>query len=139
MNLVRLFLAGLLVLTTFGCGSRSQSEYVPASTQARSALEAALNAWKSGKPYETVADHKPPVQTFDARWQAGAKLESFEILKELDEPDKSAPKKFVVKEQLAGGKAGEESTFYVLGKDPLHVFREVDYFQASGLPGPPAK
>ncbi len=139
MNRVSLFLTSSLLLATLGCGSRSHTEYVPASTQARSALEAALNAWKSGKPYETVADHKPPVQMFDARWQAGTKLASFEIVKELDEPDKSAPKKFVVKEQLAGGKAGEESTFYVLGKDPLLVFREVDYLQASGVPGPPAK
>ena len=139
MSFFRLFSASLLLLTIFGCGSRTHTEYVPASTQARSALEAALNAWKSGKPYETVADHRPPVQTFDARWQAGAKLASFEIVKEFDEPDKSAPKKFVVKEQLAGGKAGEESIFYVLGKDPLLVFREVDYFQTSGVSGPPAK
>ena len=120
-----------LTLLVLGCGA-SDRKYIPSQSTARGALEAALKAWKSGAAHGTVKSFQVPVETFDARWQAGKKLEQFEILRE--EPSEG-PKTFVVKMKLADDKEEQEVTYLVLGKDPLLVFRKEDYNKASGVGG----
>ena len=128
-------LLGVVSLTLFllaiGCGE-SDRKYIPSQSTARGALEAALKAWKSGAAHGTVKSFQVPVDTFDARWQAGKKLEQFEILRE--EPSEG-PKTFVAKMKLADDKEEQEVTYLVLGKDPLLVFRKEDYNKASGMGG----
>jgi hypothetical protein len=129
----RLFDVTCLMLPFFvlGCGE-SDRKYIPSQSIARGALEAALSAWKSGEAHGTVKSYQVPVETFDARWQAGKKLKEFEILRE--EPS-DGPKTFVVRMTSSEDKEPQEVTYLVVGKDPLLVFRKEDYNKASGLGG----
>ena len=68
-----------------GCGS-SHARFTPTSGEARTSLEAALTAWRDGKPYGRV-EATPPVQVADSAWQAGQQVESFEIGEEKDDGD----------------------------------------------------
>ena len=126
--------AGLLlslVVVVGGCAKASQDKFIPQATSARAALETALKAWQSGAAYDTIKSATPTVQPFDARWQSGMKLKSFEIVREVPQ---DGPKKFEVRVELEGAEPATDM-FLVLGKDPLHVFREQDYQKASGVGG----
>src|SRR5271163_588386 len=90
----RAFAAALPFLAiSIGCDT-SQARYKPTSGEARSSLEAALTAWRDGKPYGSVAA-TPPIQVGDSSWQAGRQVESFEIGDEEDNGD--GTKQFNVK------------------------------------------
>ena len=119
----------LVAIAVSGCSSDRTDDYIPDSTDARTALEIALNAWQSGAPYEPITSSSPTLNVFDARWQAGQKLERFEILEEL--PEKERPE-FKVKMQLAG-KPEETLTYIIIGIDPLQIFRDADYQRATGM------
>ena len=120
-----------LVVVVCGCGRASQDSFIPPATSARSALETALKAWQSGAAYDTIKSATPAVQPFDARWQSGMKLKSFEIVREVPQ---EGPKKFEVRVELEGAEAVTD-IIWVVGKDPLHVFRDQDYQKASGVGG----
>lgn len=113
-----------------GCGGRSRSEYIPPAEKARNALRTALETWKSGSPHGTIASSSgPAINIFDARWQAGKKLETYEILDEVKNPDQP---QFNVKMKLAG--ESEETVLYlIIGIDPLNVFREEDYKKTQSM------
>ena len=123
-----LFLACLSV----GCSGLPEKKYVPNANTAREALDASLSHWKSGAKHGRVDSQKIPVDVFDARWQSGKKLESYEI---LDEEASDGPKIFVVKMKTSEDKEEKELKYYVVGKNPLLVFREQDYNKASGTGG----
>jgi hypothetical protein len=120
-----LLFAGLALA---GCG-RSESEYLPTASGAKEAVQKALDAWKSAKPYGTVPDAKPQISVFEARWQQGKQLESFEVGEPLAGEN---PPKVPVKMKLSG-EAEEIDHYVVVGIDPLNVFREADYTRASGM------
>lgn len=122
-----------LAVAVSGCGKASHDQFVPQATSARAALETALKAWQSGAAYDTIKSATPAVQPFDARWQSGAKLKSFEIVREMPQEGQE-PKKFEVRVELEGAESITDA-YLVLGKDPLHVFREQDYQKASGVGG----
>ncbi len=122
-------IGGLTVLLfTAGCGN-STARYIPAAAKARAALHTALETWKSGTAHGPIQTSKPAINVFDARWQAGKKLESFEILEEIT--GKEQPQ-FKVKLKLAGVEE-ETATYLVVGMDPLLVFRDADYRKATGM------
>ena len=122
-------LAGILALA--GCGS-SDSDYMPSSTAARAALEASLSKWQAGDSLAQISTGPVPVDTFDARWRDGNKLESFEILRE--ELVEGRPT-FAVKVKLSDAAEPIEDTFIVVGNNPLLVFRKQDYDKAGGTGG----
>ena len=115
-----------------GCGGPPEKKYIPKADLAQGALEAALEHWKSGAKHGPVEDFTVPVDVFDARWQNGKKLESYEILSEVPS---DGPKIFLVKMKLEEDKEENEVKYFVVGKDPLLVFREQDYNKASGTGG----
>jgi hypothetical protein len=134
---IRLTVPRHYLLSTFclcalltGCrGTRVASDYVPSQNKARTALETALEAWRSGKKMGLIADAKPAVQVMDSKWQAGQKLESFEI---LEAEAGTGPQWFKVKLKMKAP-AGEQQVRYVVaGIDPLWVYREEDYKKAAG-------
>jgi hypothetical protein len=131
MNVVRF--AGLCVICVIlaGCSKKGKdSEFVPSSDKARSALESALNNWKDGHPSGPVpGKSSPKIEMMDAGWQAERKLVSYEILKE--EPAGEGPRFFTVRLTLAEG-APVELRYVVMGKDPLWVAREEEYNKMSG-------
>lgn len=112
-----------------GCGS-GEEKYIPSESTAREALDAALTAWKSGQAHGTVKSFAVPIDTFDARWQAGGKLETFEVVRE---EAFEGPRKFVVNMKLVDDKSAEEVVYLIVGNDPLLVFRQQDYDKASGM------
>ncbi len=87
----------------------------------------ALQTWQSGVAYGPIKESKPVINVFDARWQAGKKLESYEILEEVK--DTRQPE-FKVRLKLAGTPE-ETATYLVIGIDPIQVFRDVEYNQSS--------
>lgn len=118
----------LTALTVAGCGGDPEAKYLPDSNAARSALELVLNAWKDGKPFGSNKLNEIPVETFDARWRDGGKLESFEILGE--ESVEGRPT-FKVRVQIQKAQSIED-VFVVVGNNPLMVFRKQDFDKAGG-------
>ena len=118
----------MTALTVAGCGGSPEAKYLPDSSAARSALELVLNAWKDGKPFGSNKLNDIPVETFDARWRDGGKLESFEILGE--ETVEGRPT-FKVRIQIQKAQPIED-VFLVVGNNPLMVFRKQDFDKAGG-------
>jgi hypothetical protein len=124
----------LLVLCLVGCASRATSDYVPPSNQARQAVEQMLEAWRAGdveKVELRLPGNGPRVQIFDQQRASGQKLSKFQVIREI-EGKQDQPRQIAVK--LTFGEEEEiEATYYVVGIDPLLVFRDTDYRQASGM------
>ena len=116
-----------------GCGKTAES-YVPASDDAQASVERALDAWKSGAAagrIEPAASGQVPLQAVDSDWIAGKRLTSFEIVAEL--PREQGPRRFTVRLTLEGAGAPLEATYYVVGQDPLWIFRDRDYLQTTTM------
>jgi hypothetical protein len=112
---------GILALLGVGCGGGYRP---PSSDAARTALERSLNAWKEGARPGPVEGADPPVQVSDVTWQAGRKLDSFEILSEESDGDE---KRFAVRLSLTGDPAPKETLYFVFGTSPIFVYAEEDY------------
>jgi hypothetical protein len=117
-----LMAASLLVSVLTGCGA-SSARFKPTSGEARSSLEAALAAWRDGKPYGSVVA-TPSIQVGDSAWQAGDQVESFEIGEELDD---DGTKQFVVAFKMKKPPGDQSVRYYVHGRDPVWIYREEDY------------
>jgi hypothetical protein len=125
-------LAGVFFLgICVGCTGKGHEKYIPSEDKARQALEAALNAWRDGKKPGAVEGAPMPVQVVDSEWQKGKHLRSYEI---VGEEASEGPRVFSVKLTLQPP-AGQEATirYYVVGKDPLWVYRESDYKAPAGM------
>jgi hypothetical protein len=122
---------GLFLAVCAGCSGKGYDKYIPSEDKARQALEAALNAWRDGKKPGPVEGAPMPVQVVDSEWRAGKKLQSYEIIGE--EPNEG-PRVFSVRLTLQRP-TGQEATirYYVVGKDPLWVYREADYKAPAGM------
>jgi len=127
----RMFTPVALLALAAGCGGHATVEsFHPQEDLARGALDTALTAWQNGLEKPGLIDsEEPAVQLVDPAWAAGSKLTSYEVVAEL--PGK-APPAFTVKLTLDGA-AAEETTFYVVGKDPLQVMRESEYNRSGGM------
>ena len=126
-----LLLQTAMVTSLVGCGS-SEKDFLPSATAARTALDSSLNAWKSGAPIATITTGLVPIDTYDARWRDGQKLESFEVVSEQSVDERPT---FSVKIKLADDKEVIDDTFVVVGNNPLMVFRQQDYDKAGGAGG----
>jgi hypothetical protein len=125
---------GLLVVVGLlaGCNKNGGEEkYVPAESNAREALTAALTRWKDGesKPAE-VAVGKVKVQVLDKAWTDGIKLQSFEIVGEEKPATEPGPRVFSVRMKTSKGE--QTAKYYVFGLDPLWVCDEAGYKQMTG-------
>lgn len=116
-------------LCGIGCRRNSTDRYRPTNATAKKAIETALSTWKEGAKHGPITSVSPNLNVFDARWQAGSRLEDFRILEEVT--GKQHPQ-FKVKLKIEG-KPEETIEYLVVGIDPLLVFREADYKRASGL------
>ncbi len=137
-GLIGIVPACVLLSCLAGCG-QGNARFTPSTDVARTSLEAALTAWRDGKPCGPV-EGKPPVHAVDSVWQAGARMESFQIGEEEDLGD--GTKQFVVKLTMKEAKASRESDvrYVVHGLEPVYVFREDDYKRALNMdnnPEPP--
>lgn len=120
------------VVLASGCGrgGGKVEDFTPTADKGRKALEAALGHWKEGGKPGAVPNTAPKVEATDAKWSAGLKITAFEILGE--EPgDGSAAKIFKVKLTPSTG-SPVETTYAVLGIEPILVYRDEDYRRLSG-------
>lgn len=129
-------LVAIVCLAAFGlagCAKTAES-FVPAADDAQASVERALEAWKSGAAagrIEPAAGGQVPLQAVDSDWLAGKQLTAFEIVAEL--PREEGPRRFSVRLTLAGVAAPIEATYYVVGQDPLWIFRDRDYMQTTTM------
>jgi hypothetical protein len=95
MNTLRLKTAGhfaplvLAAVLFVGCGGFSTPEPTDPK-KAVTALQAALEKWKSGATIESLQQEKPIVYASDEDWQAGVKLAAFELRDVIDQGGYSA-------------------------------------------------
>ena len=123
----------VLGLAGFGCGGGSHQQYVPAESRAREAVEATLNAWKSAQPEgdaRTISEGVK-VNGLDQDWRSGKVLSDFTILEALAAVEHE-PRQFRVRLNYAGETNPVETVYFVVGIDPLWVFREEDYRRTGG-------
>jgi hypothetical protein len=130
------WIAAVLAVTTTlsGCAGKTAESFVPASDNAQASVERALLAWQSGAAagrLEPAVSGQVPLQAVDSDWLAGKKLTGFEIVSEL--PRDSGPRRFSVRLTLSGAASPLEVTYYVVGKDPLWIFRDRDYMQTTTM------
>lgn len=124
-----------LAILLAGCGGNSAESYVPPSNAAQEALQIALEAWKGGQPADPAG--KLPsgatVRAIDGDWTEGKRLSAYEIVKELPQTAEVGPRQFTVKLTLEGTPQPIETTYLVVGIDPLQVFRDKDYDKYFGM------
>jgi hypothetical protein len=121
---------GLGLVTGCDKGGGGAGKFVPTESNARGALEAALNKWKEGQaqPGE-IPLGKVKVQVIDQAWAGGLKLQAYEITGE-ESADSTGPRVFNVK--LKTSKGDQATKYYVVGIDPLWVYGEADYKKLTG-------
>lgn len=114
-----------------GCAKKTDiKEYVPAEGSARQWLTTALDAWKAGKAPDQIGATGPAVTAQDVQWSQGKKLTAYEIVGPAPSDDQN--RRFAVKLTLEGA-APVETTYVVLGKDPIWVFSAESYQRTSGM------
>lgn len=134
----RCALGTLVVVGLLGCGGG----YVPPSNAAaRTALTQSLTQWKNGGPPGAIDGASPPTQAADHIWQAGRKLDTFEIVREESGGEE---KRFLVKLIFRGDPAPKETLYVVFGNSPIFVYAEEDYQRMINMdnnptPGKPPK
>ncbi|HWB11061.1 MAG TPA: hypothetical protein VG826_17665 [Pirellulales bacterium] len=130
----RIALLVLLTIATLvaGCGPKAQvKDYIPPEEAARQALTTALDAWKAGKAPDQVGASNPAVQAQDVQWSGGQKLTAYEIVGPAPTAE-DQNQRFTVKLTLGGGPP-TETTYVVVGKDPIWVFSAESYQKTSGM------
>jgi hypothetical protein len=126
----------IVPLLCSGCGfALGGAGPTPSSSAARGALESSLTAWKEGKKPGAIEGASPPIQVVDSTWQRGAKLASFEVLREeLSDPEK----RFTVRLMTGTPTVAVETRYMVVGTDPIGVYREDDYKRMLNMENNPA-
>jgi hypothetical protein len=108
-------------MTIVGCGRRNAHTDAPT---ARHSLTTALESWKAGDPPSKIRGLSPSITMVDPAWEAGRKLESFEVVRpEIDAgANLICPVTLVCKDQE--GKTLTTQIKYVVGTNPvITIFR----------------
>jgi hypothetical protein len=123
--------SALVFLVVVGCSAPTSEDYVPDEDAGKQALETALTAWQNGKPMGPIeTPDAAVVQPQDSEWKSGKKLVGFSIGEER--PTTDGPKQFAVQLTFQNAKP-VDTVYFVVGRDPLWVFRDRDYQRATGM------
>lgn len=130
-TLMRSVVVGGLLAFAVGCSKGGNvSDFTPAADNARASLDNALKHWQSGGVPGAIPGTAPVVEVTDTKWQSGQKLKSYEILAE-EPSSNTAARLFKVRLTPPTG-APIETTYAVLGIDPLLIYRDEDFKKLSG-------
>ncbi|HVW37431.1 MAG TPA: hypothetical protein VHB99_09000 [Pirellulales bacterium] len=104
--------------------------YVPSAAQAEEALAQVMAAWKQGRRAGPLTLESAPVtlQVADSLRKPGQRLVDYELLGEVSG---EGPRTFVVRLKLANPSEELSVRYYLVGIDPLWVFRQEDYDAAA--------
>jgi hypothetical protein len=127
-----LVLSCSILLASAGCGPRDAP--LPTATQAREAVQVALDGWKNGRDPESLKTANPPVSPVDSDWKAGKKLVDFAI---GAEETVQGTKAFSVKLTLAPNEV-KDTRYMVLGQNPFQIYREEDFQRMLNMENDPA-
>jgi hypothetical protein len=110
---------GLFVcLTTGGCGSSSPAA-VSDPNVARTTLQDVLESWKKGDASDALSKGSPVIYVADEDWQAGAKLESYQIESNGDLVGTSLRAPVTLKIKDAKGKPRTRKVFFTVTTQPV--------------------
>ena len=124
----------LLVLAAVsGCGSGNAP--LPSASEAKAALQAALDAWKEGKPASSLVEAKPSIQAVDHDWTVGKVLDAYVI---GDEQAGEGSKTFPVTLTLKGASGPVDVRYMIFGRSPIHVYRDEDFQRMANMEDNPA-
>ncbi|HUY89615.1 MAG TPA: hypothetical protein VMV10_12845 [Pirellulales bacterium] len=128
-RLVVELIAAAIALPCVGACSRPSSgydRYVPSATQAEEALAEVLAAWQRGEPPRTLELMSAPikVEVADSTRRPGQRLVGYELLGEVSG---EGPRTFIVRLKLDNPSEEQDVRYYLVGVDPLWVFRQEDY------------
>ncbi len=119
--------AAVLAAALAGCSVGPKVAAPVEPDRARAALRTALDAWKAGKPIESLAQADPPIVAQDFDWMAGAKLEGYTLLDDGRAEDANLRVRVQLAVRPAQGVAAKKTVSYVVGTDPkLTVFRAME-------------
>jgi hypothetical protein len=128
MNNLLLSLIVLALMFQAGCArpSSGYDRYVPSVARAEEALEMVLAAWKRGEPAAALKFDSPAVtiQVADSTRRPGQRLLDYELLGEIAG---EGPRTFAVRLKLDNPTEARDVRYYLVGIDPLWVFRQEDY------------
>ncbi len=125
-----LFVTVLLALA--GCGSGSAP--LPSSAAARQALQAALDAWKAGKPASSLAGLEPKIEVVDFEWRAGEALTGYSL--GADAPGQGT--QTLSASLTLKGQPPKEVKYMVFGINPIRIYRDEDFTRAMNMENNPA-
>lgn len=122
-------LVAVIIFPCFmGCSgsTRGYERYVPDVAKAQEALNLVLAAWKNGEPAGALNFDSAAItiQVADSTRRPGQRLVDYELLGEVAG---EGPRTFVVRLKLDNPSAEREVRYYLVGIDPLWVFRQEDY------------
>ena len=138
-RIIRSGLAGLIagvagLVPLAGCDSTGHARFTPSRDEARSSLEAALTAWRDGRPFGPI-EATPPVRVADSLWQGGRQIEAFQVGDEEDPGD--GTKQFPVKLTMKKSHQVQDVRYVVNGRDPVWVYNELDFKRMIGMDNGP--
>lgn len=96
----------------------------PSVAPARAAMIATLDAWKAGDREQKLTGSKPTIVIVDSQ-RTERPLVNYEVVGVLPVTDKVRP--FAVRLQLDAPRESVVARYYVLGQDPLYVYRQEDF------------
>ena len=105
----------LLLMIVTGCWSSART-YPLNADLARSSVKEAMQAWVDGK---SPKDLKPRIIVGDPEWDAGLKLESFEIIPNDELTDGSNLHLRVKRKLSSGGQSAESTVKYIVSTSPV--------------------
>ena len=111
------------ILAACGCGSEPPP-IVPDSALSRKALDAAMSAWKQGRPTGQIESTSPRIQVIDAHRVPGQTLERYEVLSDTASP---RARTFSVRLHMKNPDERVMERFLVVGLDPVLIFRQKDF------------
>lgn len=95
--------------------------------KARAALRTTLDAWKAGRPIDSLGQESPPIVAQDYDWMGGAKLTEYKVLDDGTAEDANLRVRVQLVVQSAQGRTQTKTVTYIVGTDPkVTVFRALE-------------
>lgn len=92
--------------------------------KARAALRTTLDAWKAGRPMDSMEKESPPIVAQDFDWMAGTKLTEYKVLDDGKAEDANLRVAVRLTVLDAQGRTATKTVNYIVGTDPkVTVFR----------------